>query len=397
MRSMHPSKKVLFSKSKKLEGKRISLGITSSVAAVETIALARELIRHGAEIQPFMTKETTKIIAPEAIEFATGNKPILELGGEVEHITFCSSDLLLIAPCTANTISKIALGICDNALTSLAFSSLGAGIKIIIAPAMHETMYKNQILRENMKKLADYGVEFIEPRIEEGSAKLQKIPEIVSNVIRALGKKDFKGKKILVIGGATREKIDEIRFITNTATGISAVEIAKEGYERGAEVEVWAPDNIDLPSYIKKRNFGDLSDLLRIVKNAKSFDIVLVPAGITDFIVKKTGGKISSDKELILKLEPAPKFISKLRKIAKGYIVGYKLEAGISREELIKRGFDFLRKNNLQLVVANRIEDVEKDRNKVELIDRDGEAITIEGKKSLIATELLNKVIKDLK
>ncbi|HEC72138.1 MAG TPA: hypothetical protein ENI36_00875, partial [Thermoplasmatales archaeon] len=119
---MHPVEEIKGEKSNKLSNKRIVVGITGSIAAVETVKLCRELIRHGAEVYPVMTESATKIIHPDALEFATGKKPILRLTGKIEHVELCGktrnpADLLLIVPCTANTISKIALGIDDTPVT----------------------------------------------------------------------------------------------------------------------------------------------------------------------------------------------------------------------------------------------------------------------------------------
>ena len=122
---MHPADEIRGSKSKKLSKKRIILGVTGSIASVETIKLSRELIRHGADVIPVMSPSATKIIHPDAIWFATGNKPIIELTGATEHVSYCGlvknpADLLLISPCTANTISKIAHGIDDTSITTFA-------------------------------------------------------------------------------------------------------------------------------------------------------------------------------------------------------------------------------------------------------------------------------------
>ena len=139
---MHPADEIRGSKSNKLAKKKIVLGVTGSIAAVETVKLARELIRNGAEVFPVMTKSATKIIHPDALWFATGNKPIVELSGATEHVSFCGrvkypADLLLISPCTANTISKIAHGIDDTTVTTFASTAIGSSVPIMIVPAMH--------------------------------------------------------------------------------------------------------------------------------------------------------------------------------------------------------------------------------------------------------------------
>src|SRR3972149_2457750 len=185
--------------SNSLKGKTIVLGITGSIAAVRCVELARELMRHGASVHAVMTKEAQKIIHPEAMRYATGNRVITEITGAVEHVGFCGiggkASLLLIAPCTANTIGKLAHGIDDTTVTTFATTAFSSGIPIIIVPAMHGSMYDNPIVIENIGKLTQLGVEFINPVIEEGAAKIAGKEEIVLRVERALGRKTLSGKR----------------------------------------------------------------------------------------------------------------------------------------------------------------------------------------------------------
>ena len=200
---MHPADEIRGIKSKKLSKKKIVLGVTGSIAATESIKLSRELIRHGADVYPVMTKAATRIIHPDSLEFATSHLSIIELTGKTEHVSFCGLtkdrvDLLLISPCTANTISKIALGIDDTSVTTFATTAIGSGISIAIVPAMHLSMYNHKILQENIEKCKKVGISFIEPLIEKNKAKMADINEIVSYVFRKLGKNDLINKKILI-------------------------------------------------------------------------------------------------------------------------------------------------------------------------------------------------------
>lgn len=173
-------------KSKKLKGKRIVLAVCGSIAAIEAPKLARELMRHGADIIPVLSKAGQGVIHPWAMECVTGKRTITEITGFCEHIEHCGDwpgkcDLLLICPATANTISKIANGIDDSVVTTYASTALGAKIPIIIAPAMHESMINNPFVEENARKLKKAGVKFVEPKREEGKAKLEweKVAESV--------------------------------------------------------------------------------------------------------------------------------------------------------------------------------------------------------------------------
>ncbi|MDX1799051.1 MAG: flavoprotein, partial [Candidatus Lokiarchaeia archaeon] len=174
---MHPSEEIKGIKSNLLKNKTIILAVTGSIASVEDVKLSRELIRHGAEVIPIMSNSATKIIHPYSLEFATGNKPILELTGKTEHVFYCGkvkkhADLLLISPCTANTISKIAHGIDDNVVTTFATTAIGSNIPIIIVPAMHISMYNHKIVQDNINLLKKNGITFIEPIITSNKAKI---------------------------------------------------------------------------------------------------------------------------------------------------------------------------------------------------------------------------------
>ena len=164
-------------KSQKLAGKRIILGVTGSIAAIESPKLARELMRHGADVTAVMSKDAQNIIHPWALECIIGKKTITEITGACEHVQYCGdwkgkADLLVISPATANTISKIAQGIDDTPVTTFATTALGSGMRIILAPAMHGSMIKNPFVMKNLHALEDEGIIIVNPKKEEGKAKL---------------------------------------------------------------------------------------------------------------------------------------------------------------------------------------------------------------------------------
>ena len=140
-----------------LAGKQIVIGVTGSIAAVEVVKLIRSLRRHGALVQPVMSQAASGIIHPDSLTYASGRETITRLSGRVEHITYCgdegSADLLLIAPCTANTISKIACGIDDTPVTTFATTAIGSRKPVILVPAMHHSMYRHPAVIENLAKL----------------------------------------------------------------------------------------------------------------------------------------------------------------------------------------------------------------------------------------------------
>ena len=198
----HTSKSITGSKSKELMGKRIILCVTGSVAAIRSPDIARELMRLGADVYVVMTKMAEHIVHPDMFEWSTGNPVVTELTGKIEHVQYGGehekhADLILVAPSTANTIGKAAAGIDDTPVTTLLTTAIGAGIPVIIAPAMHASMYRHPIVNENIEKLRRIGVEVLMPRFEEGKAKIPDTPEIVEAVRRRLA-----FRRIWLVGGS---------------------------------------------------------------------------------------------------------------------------------------------------------------------------------------------------
>jgi phosphopantothenoylcysteine decarboxylase/phosphopantothenate--cysteine ligase len=396
---MHPSKELCCTKSQKLANKKIVLGVTGSIAACETVKLARELIRHGAEVHPVMTYAAQKIIHPNSLEFASGNAPITEIDGKVQHVALCGevedrADLLLIAPSTANTISKIAYGIDDTPVTTFATTAIGSKIPVIIIPAMHISMYNHPVVMENIEKLKSMGISVMEPKIQEHKAKMPNIEHIVAFVIRTIGKRDLLGKKTLVIAGSTAEAIDDVRAITNRSSGRTGVELAKNAYERGAEVELWMGRcEVELPGYIPITRFESTNELSEMTDKI-DHDIVIVPAAISDYSPEKTEGKIPSGKEeLDLKLKPNPKIIREIRKKSNCILVGFKAEFEISEEELLSRAKDRMKESDLDLIVANDISKILQEENQVYIIGKDSMNEAVSGRKNAISESILDRVV----
>src|SRR5512137_2280633 len=188
-----------------LSGKQIILGVTGSIAAVETVRLAHALRREGALVTAVMTAAATRIITPDALTYATGHDTVTSLSGRVEHVTFCGNggcaDLLLIAPCTANTLCKIAGGIDDTPVTTFASTALGSGMPVVVVPAMHESMYRHPAVTDCIRRLMSWNVRIIPPRIEEGKAKIADIDEIVLWCGRAMPESPLAGKHVLITSG----------------------------------------------------------------------------------------------------------------------------------------------------------------------------------------------------
>jgi phosphopantothenoylcysteine decarboxylase / phosphopantothenate---cysteine ligase len=396
---MHPTDALRGAKSKALEGKRIVLAITGSIAAVECFDLSRELIRHGAQVHAVLSEAAAKLVTPWSMEFATGNPVIEVIDGMVQHVSLLGdvegkADLLLISPSTANTISKIACGIDDTPVTTMATVAIGSGTPVMIAPAMHLAMYNNPFVRKNLETLASAGVELIGPRIEGKKAKVAENDEIVARVIRRIGKSDLRGKKVLIIGGSSEEPIDEMRVITNRGTGTTGVQLALAAFYRGAEVELWMGRcQVPIPSYLDVKRFASVEDLLALERKVTRKDVVIVPAALGDYAPITAKGKIPSGKnELDLVLRPLPKVLDALRPKA-NILVGFKAEYGLEEKQLIARAKKRLDAVPLELVVANDLKSVCQESTKALIIKPKGKTAKFEGSKAMLADRVLDEVL----
>lgn len=382
---IHPSKGIMFTKSRLLEGKKIALCTCGSVAIVKSPELARELMRNGAEVFPVMSPISQKLVSPSLLEWATGNPVITELTGKIEHVSLGrvgGVDLVLIAPATANTIGKIVAGIDDTPVTSLVTTAIGSGIPIIVVPAMHSSMYKHPVVSENIRKLESMGIKVLPPEVVEDKAKFPEIPIIVEEVISALSKKDLAGISVLVTAGPTRSYLDSIRYLTNSSSGKMGYAFAQEASARGATVTlVSGPTHLPPPSVAEIIHVETTEEMLGAVEKAlstKKYDLLVMAAAPLDFaITDRREGKISSDSRITFTLRPLPKIIEAARALSKEtFIIGFKAEYGLPRDELISRARSRLLDSGMDLIVANDLSSpstgFEADTDEVFVLDKNG-------------------------
>lgn len=383
---LHPSKDIVASRSSLMSGKKIALAICGSVAAVRTPDLARELMRNGAEVHAVMTRSAQDLITPEIMEWATGNPVVTALTGKVEHIALGngaegSADIVIIAPATANTISKIALGIDDTPVTSLATTAIGAGVPIIVAPAMHATMYCHPAVAENMRKLNEMGIKVVMPDFAEGKAKMAENGLIVDAAVSALSAKDLQGVRALITTGPTRSYMDAIRFLTNSSSGKMGFALAKEAAARGAEVAVVAGPVAVPPISADLINVTTTEEMLSAVLSelgSKPYDLLIMAAAPLDFAFSsKSDGKLSSDTPLTVTLNPLQKISGEARKASSDlFIIGFKAEYGLTADELVSRAQGRLLGSGMDLIVANDLAQEDAgfgaDTNEAYVVDREG-------------------------
>jgi phosphopantothenoylcysteine decarboxylase / phosphopantothenate---cysteine ligase len=328
-----------------LAGKEIVVAVTGSIAAVETVKLIHALRRRGAVVQAVMSTAAEEILSADALTYASGRDTITRLSGRVEHVTFCgdggSADLLLIAPCTANTISKIASGIDDTPVTTFATTALGSGKPVIIVPAMHHSMYRHPALKENIRKLKTWGIGIIEPRIEEGKAKIADTEEIILRCERAVLGTALAGKRVLITSGPCREPVDDVRVLTTRSSGQMGRALALQAFRLGADVTIIHNDSLPCVTNLKVETASDMhTAVLSTLKEQEGTDIYISAAAISDFAPEKQKAKIPSGKPATLHLTPLPKLIDEVIAQYSPIVVAFKLdrEPEMKAQALIEKG-----------------------------------------------------------
>ncbi len=390
----HVSKEIIGLESNALTGKKIVLCITASVAAYKAIDLSRLLMRNGAEVYPVMSKSTeSKLLTKEILDWATGNKTVTELTSGLEHIALANygkSDLILVYPCTANTLGKFANGIEDSPVTTVLSVAFGSRIPIVIAPAMHEAMYENSIITENIQKLKSLGVSILEPSISEDKAKVISADSVVQFVINKIGNNKERMKSrvnVLVTAGSTIEYIDSVRILTNLSSGKMGLNIAQQCLDKGFNVTlVYGHGTLNIPddprmNIIRVKTTEEMFKAVRERILRRRQHVVFHAAAVADFSIsnssKKRSYKMDSQNGTkTLKLVPTAKIVDRLKEFDKKiFLVAFKAEYDISKELLIKKAFDKLRECNGDLIVANDVSkrgcDFGSDTNDVYIIDKE--------------------------
>ena len=416
----HVSKEIIGLESNALTGKKIVLCITASVAAYKAIDLSRLLMRNGAEVYPVMSKSTeSKLLTKEILDWATGNKTVTELTSGLEHIVLANygkSDLILVYPCTANTLGKFANGIEDSPVTTVLSVGFGSRIPIVIAPAMHEAMYENIIITENIQKLKSLGVSILEPSISEDKAKVISADSVVQFVINKIGNNKERMKSrvnVLVTAGSTIEYIDSVRILTNLSSGKMGLNIAQQCLDKGFNVTlVYGHGTLNIPddprmNIIRVKTTEEMFKAVRERILRRKQHVVFHASAVADFSISNSSKKRSYKMDSrngtkTLKLVPTAKIVDRLKEFDKKiFLVVFKAEYDISEELLIKKAFDKLRECNGDLIVANDVSkrgcDFGSDTNDVYIIDKEKNITHVPLKsKREIARNLVKIVCKKL-
>jgi len=389
---------------KSLLNKDLIIGVTGSIAAYKSVELVSELVKSGANISVILTQNAKKFILPPSYAFLSKVNIYSELFSDdvrsmISHIDIArSAHCLAIVPATANIIAKMASGIADDLLSSVA---LYAKCPIVIAPAMNSAMYEKPQTQENLRRLESLGIRIVGPQAgwlacgDEGVGRLASLEEIIQAITEEVGRQSLlSGKRILVTLGGTEEPIDDVRVITNRSSGKMGSFIASEAAAMGADVVIIAGRvSVPLPSGARVVHVHTAEEMLgAVLENAKGMDATILCAAVSDFKVGRTPGKIKkSDAPITLMLEKNTDIASELISSKQGgYVLGFSAESS----SLIENSRDKLCAKDFDAIVANDVSrsDIgfESEYNEVTYITASGEKFFIPRKhKRLIARELL--------
>ena len=351
-----------------LKGKTVLLGVTGGIAAYKAAALASALVKQHAAVEVVMTENSTRFVTPLTFEQLTGRRTMVDtfdrnFSHQVEHIALAErTDLVIVAPATANVCAKLAHGLADDMLTT---TILACRCPKLIAPAMNTNMYENPVTQDNLALLRRYGWEVIEPasgRLACGAVGKGKLPEpeeLLQYILRNLAfPHDLTGKKVLVTAGPTQEAIDPVRYLTNHSTGKMGYAIAKMAMLRGAEVTLVSGQTaITPPPFVKVISVVSAQEMFEAVAaKAPQSDFIFKAAAVADYTpasysdnkVKKSDGDMSIP---LKRTRDILKYLGEHR-LPGQVICGFSMETQNmvenSREKLMKKNVDMICANNLK-------------------------------------------------
>lgn len=394
-----------------LTGKEIVLGVTGGIAAYKSAEIVSRLRHSGANVHVIMTRNATEFVAPLTFQTLSANQVVTDTFEapeywNVEHVALAKlADIFVVAPATANILAKMASGIADDMLST---TLLATKAQILVAPAMNTGMWTAPATQNNVKVLKERGVRMIGPECgilacgDQGAGRMSEPETIVGEICRILSRKqDYEGKKVLITAGATRERLDPVRFITNDSSGKMGFAIAEAARDRGAEVTVIRGSvTAEIPAGIRMIQIESARELYdAMMQKVPEQDVIIQAAAVSDYRpaeqkdrkIKKESG---SDLILILTENPdIAKAVGEQKKPGQT-LVGFAAET----DDLLKNAKSKLEKKKLDLIVAN---DVTKpgagfnvDTNIAVLITSDGSTEEPLQTKRQLAERILDKVLE---
>jgi phosphopantothenoylcysteine decarboxylase / phosphopantothenate---cysteine ligase len=392
-----------------LAGKKILIGITGSIAAYKTILLVRLLIKEGAEVKVIMTPSATDFVSRLTLSTLSKNLVLINLSDEASwanHVQLGRwADVMIIAPLSCNTLSKLVRGSCDNLLLAV---YLSATCPVVLAPAMDEDMWHHPATKNNIDKALEHGCKIIPVDTGElasglfGQGRMAE-PENILKYLESFfeSNQELKGKKALVTAGPTYEALDPVRFIGNHSSGKMGYAIAEELNKRGAEVTlISGPVSIKLRSKaIHLISVENAEDMYREALKNSDYDVAVLAAAVADYAPAEVAGeKIKkSDEVFNLQLKKTKDILRSLGEMKKDQqvLVGFALETHNEKENAQKK----LTEKNADMIVLNSLNDegagFKKDTNKITLLKKTGEVKSFDTKsKELVAKDIVDSIIE---
>ena len=369
----------------------VILGVTGCIGAYKAALVLRLLQKQGITVFPVMTRSATEFLGPLTLEKLSGNPVVCEMFGssttEIQHIALARrSELLLVAPATANTLAKFASGIADDFLSTLYLSTT---TPVVVAPAMNVEMWNHPATRENLERLRRRGVVVVAPGVgyqacgEQGEGRLAEPDEIVRQALEVLSReRSLAGRRVLITAGPTIEDIDPVRFVSNRSSGKMGYALAAEAVARGASVcLISGPVALSPPAGVELVRVRSASEMAASVfERYPEMDIVVQAAAVADYrpAERLEQKHKKSSSVWSLRMEGTQDILLELgRRKERQFLVGFAAES----ERLIKNARQKLEKKSLDLIVANDISHpdtgIEADENEVTLIDRSGESVEL--------------------
>ena len=392
-----------------LKGKKIILGITGSIAAYKSVILIRLLIKSGAEVKVVMTEAARQFVSPLTISTLSKNEILSELSENdtwANHVMLGRwADLMLIAPLSCQTLSKLAYGTCDNLLTAI---YLSATCPVVVAPAMDEDMWLHPATKQNIKKIKENRNWVIPVASGElasgliGEGRMAE-PEDIMNWLEEYFtiKQSFAGKKVLISAGPTYETIDPVRFIGNHSSGKMGIAIANEFYKRGAIVTlICGPSTESIPNTYKSIRVISAAEMYEACTNEfPEADIAVMSAAVADYTIEAPlHTKIKKEQEQItltlIKTKDILKALGDIKK-ENQFLVGFALETNDEKANALKK----MHAKNADMIVLNSLNDSGAgfgyNTNKITIFDKEGNEYNFEKKsKTAVSIDIINTIFK---